>query len=94
MGIPVGLLLAALAGLLMVISLVRRAGDKIDFADSNLIDSTHRLPGSELAPSTFPPASTRVWGKRPFKTAGNVVLLCGISVVGVEAALLALVLRL
>lgn len=93
----IGLLFTILASLILVTSLVRRAGDKVDFSDMNAVNPFSRTqPGQELLDEgqRSIPASKRLWGKRKFRTAGSVVVLMTCFVVGIQLAIVALVLRL
>lgn len=55
-------------------------------------DRSRLLPNA--IPVKLPPASKRVWGKRPFRTSGDTVVAMTGLVIGVEVALLVLIFRL
>lgn len=79
-----GLLFVGLSALLLLCSQLRRAKDKLDFSDNNLPVDADRSVGP----------SQRVWGKRKIRTAGWQVLIISTATLGVQAAILALVVKL
>lgn len=82
----IGLLYVILAVLLLLVSLHRAKRSDADFADIY-----KPAPADTIASAIDP--SPRIWG-RPFRTSGQVVVLVGIVVVGLYAALFACVLKL
>jgi hypothetical protein len=93
---PIGILYIVLAAFVFLISLARRTRDYSDFADQNVVETSRfaALLGSVSGRSELPPASKRVWSKRKFTTSGATVVLLTLATIGMEAALLVLILRL
>jgi hypothetical protein len=85
---PVGLLFAALAGLLFSMAFLRSQHSQHDFADMNKEESSW-----QPAIVTVGTEGTQIFG-RPFVTAGWVVVGVSLAVATIEIALLELVLRL
>jgi hypothetical protein len=83
----VGLLFAALAGLLFIIALIRSQHSQHDFADRTKED-----PAFEQAVLTHGQETKRVYG-RPFVTAGWIVISVTIIVAIAEIGLLALIVQ-
>ena len=98
---PIGILYIVLSALVLVVSLARRTRDYEAFSDANVVESSRfsqvlqkdRTEG-DAQTLALPPASKRIWSKRPFKTSGRTVALLSGLTIAMEIALFVLVLRL
>ncbi|KIM23584.1 hypothetical protein M408DRAFT_319869 [Serendipita vermifera MAFF 305830] len=81
----IGLLFAVLGAVLYICALLRRKHSNLDFADDVVPDSA-RTPISPVGTNS---SGRRIFG-RPFRTAGNVVVLVSLLVASMHIALFGL----
>ncbi|GAA5866104.1 hypothetical protein JCM3774_000030 [Rhodotorula dairenensis] len=82
----IGLIYVIMSCLLLLIAQLRRRRSDHDFSDKYRTEDPLALPGVK--------ASERLWGTRPFRTSGDIIVLLGVVCAALYIAIFVLIMRL
>ncbi|GAA5962274.1 hypothetical protein JCM8115_004276 [Rhodotorula mucilaginosa] len=82
----IGLIYVIMSCLLLLIAQFRRRRSDHDFSDKYRTEDPIALPGVK--------ASERLWGTRPFRTSGDIIILLGVVCAALYIAIFVMIMRL
>ncbi|KWU41668.1 hypothetical protein RHOSPDRAFT_22570, partial [Rhodotorula sp. JG-1b] len=82
----IGLIYVIMSCLLLLIAQFRRRRSDHDFSDKYRTEDPIALPGVK--------ASERLWGTRPFRTSGDIIILLGVVCAALYVAIFVMIMRL